>query len=65
VHLPHAACDRFAAFIRVDPPIDDKDVMVTGRREPVLNARADQHRLRSYVDAFEALRREYAAATRP
>jgi hypothetical protein len=65
VHLPAAACDRFAPFTRVDPPLDGKDVLVTGRRKPFLNTQADQAQLRKYVDAFEALRRQYAAVTRP
>ena len=65
VHLPDTTCDQFVAFRRLDPPLDGKDVMVTGRRKPFLNAQADRERLRQYADAFEALRREYAAATRP
>jgi hypothetical protein len=66
VHLPDAACDRFAPFMPLDPPLDGKDVMVTGSRKPFLSSQADRAQLRRYVDAFEALRRQYAAAaTRP
>ncbi|MDM5335106.1 leucine-rich repeat domain-containing protein [Ureibacillus composti] len=59
VNLPHTKCDYFKPYIYLNSPIDEKDVMVIGKRKPFLNSKVDVKRLRKYEEQFEAFQRKY------
>jgi hypothetical protein len=59
--LPHTECHLFAPYLKLQHPIDDKDVMVVGRRKPLLNSRKDAERLARYELAFWNLQRDFLA----
>lgn len=54
--LPRAACARFNAFERLEPPLGSKNVMVTGKRKPFLSLPQDAAKLAKYEAAFDALK---------
>ncbi len=62
VHLSDTECEMFAADTPLTKPIGGKDVMVTGRRKPFLNAEADAARLARYRAEFHRLQEEFRAA---
>jgi len=55
--LPHVDCAMFSPYVTLPQPLDDKDIMVVGRRKPFLNSQKDKARLEAYCLKFEALRR--------
>lgn len=57
--LPQVLCQMFAPYVQVEPPIDDKDIMVTGKRKPLLNSLRDSEVVQRYVREFEELRRRF------
>ncbi|CAH2713892.1 hypothetical protein BACCIP111895_01046 [Neobacillus rhizosphaerae] len=59
VELPHTKCDYFQPYVKLDDPIDGKDVMVIGKRKPFLNSSADIKRIEKYEEQFEAFQRKY------
>lgn len=61
VRLPNVECEMLAPYVRLDSPIEDKDVMVVGRRRPFLNSKRDAERLAGYVDRFRKLQERFAA----
>ncbi len=60
--LPDVECDQLAPYVELDHAIDGKDVMVTGKRKPFLNARKDAERLARYVREFDALKARFRDA---
>jgi len=61
VFLPDTQCDMFAPYVPIPTPIEGNDVMVVGRRKPLLNSKADKHRLDKYTMAFKELQTQFAA----
>ena len=55
VHLKNTKCSSFSPWIKLDHPIGEKDIMVTGKGKPFLNSIKDAERIRK----FEADFREY------
>ncbi|MEH7612957.1 hypothetical protein [Gottfriedia acidiceleris] len=53
VLLPNTKCDYFKPYIVLEDPIDDKDIMVIGKRKPFLNSKNDAKRIQKYKDQFE------------
>lgn len=61
VMLDRVNCDYFVPYIELPNPIEDKNVMVIGKRKPFLNKQADAVKLAKYVEQFNGFRRKYAA----
>lgn len=59
VLLPNTKCDYFRPYIVLPDPIDDKDIMVTGKRKPFLNSKDDAKRIQKYKDQFEEFQIKY------
>ncbi|WP_235824795.1 hypothetical protein [Bacillus salipaludis] len=59
VKLPKTKCDYFQAYVKLDEPIDNKDVMVIGKRKPFLNSSIDIKKLQKYEEQFAALQKKY------
>ncbi|MED4285268.1 leucine-rich repeat domain-containing protein [Priestia megaterium] len=57
--LPHTKCEKFKAYTFLGSPIDGKNVMVVGKRKPLLSTREDKIRLQEYVERFKALQEKY------
>lgn len=60
VLLPNTKCDYFEPYIVLPDPIDDKDIMVTGKRKPFLNSKDDAKRIQKYKDQFEDFQIKYS-----
>jgi hypothetical protein len=61
VRLPKTRCEKFAPYVPLEEPLGEKDVMVVGRRKPLLNAAKDQQRLAKYAEAFAKLQQQFEA----
>lgn len=61
VMLPRTDCELFAPFLRLERPIGDANVMVTGNRKPFLDATRDAARLEKYCHSFMRLQDEVRA----
>jgi len=59
VMLPNTKCEKFNAFAPLGSPIAGKNVMVVGKRKPLLNTREDAVKLKKYEDQFKALQDKY------
>ncbi|MFF3023977.1 leucine-rich repeat domain-containing protein [Gottfriedia sp. NPDC057948] len=59
VLLPNTKCDYFKPYIVLSDPIDDKDLMVIGKRKPFFNSKVDAKKLQKYKDQFEDLQIKY------
>lgn len=56
VSLKNTKCNCFEPYIFLSNPIDDKDVMVVGKRKPFLNSKVDVKKLQKYEQQFKAYR---------
>ena len=61
VRLPHVDSDMLAPYLRLEHPIEDKDVMVIGKRKPFLNSERDADKLKRYEERFHKLRADFRA----
>jgi hypothetical protein len=61
VMLDSVRCDYFAPYIELPNPIEEKNVMVIGKRKPFLNKQTDAKKLAKYVEQFDGFKRKYAA----
>jgi hypothetical protein len=61
VMLDRVNCDYFVPYIELTNPIEDKNVMVIGKRKPFLNKEADAVKLAKYVEQFNGFKTKYAA----
>ncbi len=61
VMLDCVRCDYFVPYIELPNPIEEKDVMVIGKRKPFLNKQTDAMKLAKYVEQFDGFKRKYAA----
>lgn len=59
VTLPNTKCDCFMPYILLSSPIEDKDVMVVGKRKPFLNSKVDEKKLQKYEKQFKAYQEKY------
>ncbi|RSD28615.1 leucine-rich repeat domain-containing protein [Mesobacillus subterraneus] len=59
VALPNTQCDYFRPYIFLSDPIDEKDVMVIGKRKPFLNSKADVKKLHKYEEQFKAFQEKF------
>jgi hypothetical protein len=59
VNLPNTKCSLFQPYIYLTSPIDDKDVMVVGKRKPFLNSKVDVKRLQKYEEQFKEFQRKF------
>lgn len=59
VTLPNTKCYCFEPYIFLSSPIDDKDVMVVGKRKPFLNSKVDVKKLQKYEEQFKAYQEKY------
>jgi hypothetical protein len=51
-HLRNTKCKCFVPWNRLNQPIGDKDIMVTGKRKPLLNSQTDQELMNRYSNDF-------------
>lgn len=59
VMLPNTKCDKFKAFAPLGSPIAGKNVMVVGKRKPLLSTREDSAKLKKYEEQFKVLQEKY------
>lgn len=59
VSLPHTKCEMFKPYVLFSNSIDGKDVMVVGKRKPMLNSKSDQLKLQKYKEQFKALQNTF------
>ncbi|WP_066172585.1 internalin [Bacillus marinisedimentorum] len=59
IALPITHCDKFQPYVKMDDPINEKDVMVVGKRKPFLNSQTDGKRLQKYEAQFTAFQAKY------
>lgn len=59
VTLPKTKCDCFKPYIFLSSPIEDKDVMVVGKRKPFLNSKVDVKKLQKYEEQFKAYQQKH------
>ena len=59
VKIPQTKCDYFQSFVHLENPIDGKDIMVIGKRKPILNSIKDSEKLRKYEKQFQTLQMKY------
>jgi len=59
MRLPHTKCEKFSAYSFLGSPIGGKDVMVVGKRKPLLSTREDTDKLQKYKERFKALQEKY------
>ena len=59
VMLPNTKCEKFNAFAPLGSPIGGKNVMVVGKRKPLLNNREDVIKLKKYEEQFKILQNKY------
>lgn len=57
--LPGVKCDMFAPWVRLATPVAGKDVLVVGKRKPMLNSEKDAARIARYEEAFRKLKDRY------
>lgn len=61
---PDIECNQLKAYIELNQEIDDKNVMVIGRRKPFLNKETDAEKLSSYVKKFDKLVQTFASESK-
>lgn len=61
VALPYTVCESFKPYVYMNDAIDGKNIMVTGRRRPVLNSKTDTVKMQKYEERFKKLQEEYKA----
>ena len=61
VHLPNTECAEFSPYVRLERPIDGKDIMITGKRKPFLNSQMDKRKIEKYVAKFRQLQQEFGS----
>ncbi|MFZ7757077.1 leucine-rich repeat domain-containing protein [Bacillus thuringiensis] len=61
VALPYTVCESFKPYVYMNDAIDGKNIMVTGRRRPVLNSKTDTVKMQKYEEQFKKLQEEYKA----
>ncbi|WP_240633181.1 leucine-rich repeat domain-containing protein [Paenibacillus montanisoli] len=59
VCLPNTNSISFRPYTRLNSPIEDKDVLVTGKRKPFLNSQNDVEKLRKYEVEFRKLQEKF------
>jgi hypothetical protein len=59
VNLPNTKCSHFQPYIYLMSPIDDKDVMIVGKRKPFLNSIVDVKKLQKYEEQFKEVQRDF------
>lgn len=62
VFLPNTECSHFRAYIKLQSAIDDKDVLVVGKRKPYLNSQTDSKKLQKYEQQFKDFQQKYISA---
>ncbi len=56
--LPDTKCDKFAPWTRIDA-INGKDILVTGKRKPLLNSQIESDRIRHFEIEFDKLCKKF------
>jgi len=59
VMLPQTECEYFQPSVKLDDPIDGKDIMVIGKRKPFLNSSKDIEKLQKYEEQFKLFQKKY------
>jgi len=59
VMLPHTSCEKFHVYTRLHFSIGPKNIMITGKRKPMLNEERDKEKIAKYEQRFSALQEVY------
>lgn len=59
IYLSNTQCDKFNPYVLMVEPIEGKDLMVTGRRKPLLSSRKDEQRIKKYEEEFTKLQKKF------
>ncbi|WP_406866786.1 leucine-rich repeat domain-containing protein [Priestia megaterium] len=60
VLLPNTQCNKFEPYFRLTYPIDELDIMVVGKRKPLLNYKRDKKKLDKYEENFKKIQEKYS-----
>ncbi|MGF9946829.1 leucine-rich repeat domain-containing protein [Priestia megaterium] len=60
VLLPNTQCNKFKPYFRLTYPIDELDIMVVGKRKPLLNYKKDKKKLDKYEENFKKIQEKYS-----
>jgi len=60
VLLPNTQCNKFNPYFRLTYPIDELDIMVVGKRKPLLNYKRDKKKLDKYEENFKKIQEKYS-----
>ncbi|KRE06474.1 internalin [Bacillus sp. Root239] len=63
VLLPNTQCNKFEPYFRLTYPIDELDIMVVGKRKPLLNYKRDKKKLDKYEENFKKIQEKYSSHT--
>lgn len=58
VYLKNTKCNLFLPYVKISKAVGGKDVMITGRRKPLLNSRLDKEIIQKYVTEFNKFKQE-------
>lgn len=61
VALPYTQCEFFRPYVYMNNAIEGKNIMVIGRRRPLLNSKTDTVKIQKYEEQFKNLQEEYNA----
>ncbi|OWT51614.1 internalin [Bacillus sp. K2I17] len=61
VALPYTECEFFKPCVYMNDAIEGKNIMVIGRRRPLLNSKMDTVKIQKYEEQFKKLQEEYKA----
>ncbi|PEF37656.1 internalin [Bacillus wiedmannii] len=61
VALPYTECEFFKPCVYMNDAIEGKNIMVIGRRRPLLNLKMDTVKIQKYEEQFKKLQEEYKA----
>ncbi|MHA6484103.1 leucine-rich repeat domain-containing protein [Paenibacillus sp. strain BS8-2] len=60
VGLPETECELFKPYTMLVSPIEDKDVMITGKGKPFLNSITDAIKIKSFETKFQKLQEQFS-----
>lgn len=59
VKMRNTKCDYFKPYVELKSTIEDKNIMVVGKRKPFLNTEKDKLQLEKYIKNFKKLQKKY------
>ena len=57
VALPYTKCEFFRPYVYMNDAIEGKNIMVIGRRRPILNSKTDMVKMQKYEEQFKSYKK--------